>query len=188
MSNCKITNAILPSITELVSHTKNQITTCFVAKSQSGLVYLYVNVNFKQQKKAHSSATMSRTYSITELAREFDITTRTIRFYEDLGLLNPSRDGQKRIYSPRDRVFLKLILRGKRLGFTLTESRTLIEMYDPDSDNQHQLHRMLDMLDDKEKLLDQQLHDIKVMKLELQEARERCLAAMNGNNENNTEE
>lgn len=173
-------------MTTLVSHAIHPFSKRFVAKSQPQIVYLYVNVNIKQ--KGILNPDMSRTYTITELAREFDITTRTIRFYEDLGLLNPSRDGQKRIYSPRDRVFLKLILRGKRLGFTLTESRTLIEMYDPDSDNQHQLRRMLDMLDEKEKLLDQQLHDIKVMKLELQEARERCLAAMNGNNENNTEE
>lgn len=126
---------------------------------------------------------MAKTYSITDLAREFDITTRTIRFYEDLGLLTPERQGQKRIYSPRDRVFLKLILRGKRLGFTLNESRTLIEMYDPDSDNQHQLKSMLNMLDEKEALLSQQLHDIEIMKLELQEARERCLAAMQGNDD-----
>lgn len=131
---------------------------------------------------------MTRTYSITELAKEFDITTRTIRFYEDLGLLTPAREGQKRIYFPKDRVFLKLILRGKRLGFTLNESRTLIEMYDPDSDNQHQLRSMLKMLDEKEILLDQQLNDIKIMKLELQEARERCLTAMHGGNEKNSEE
>jgi DNA-binding transcriptional MerR regulator len=131
---------------------------------------------------------MARTFSITELAREFDITTRTIRFYEDLGLLNPVREGQRRIYSPRDRVFLKLILRGKRLGFTLNESRTLIEMYDPNSDNQHQLLSMLKMLDDKELLLDQQLNDIKIMKLELQEARERCLAAMQGKTDNKSED
>ena len=131
---------------------------------------------------------MSRTYSITELSKEFDITTRTIRFYEDLGMLNPQREGQKRIYSPRDRVFLKLILRGKRLGFTLNESRNLIEMYDPNSDNQHQLVRMLNMLDEKEALLDQQLNDIKVMKLELQEARERCQAAMTGSSPSQQEE
>lgn len=126
---------------------------------------------------------MAKTYSITDLAREFDITTRTIRFYEDLGLLTPVRQGQKRVYSSRDRVFLKLILRGKRLGFTLNESRTLIEMYDPDSDNQHQLKSMLKMLDEKETLLSQQLHDIEIMKLELQEARARCLAAMQGNDD-----
>ena len=95
-------------------------------------------------------------------------------------MLNPVREGQRRIYSPKDRVFLKLILRGKRLGFTLNESRNLIEMYDPDSDNKHQLLHMMQMLDEKETLLDQQLNDIKVMKIELQEARERCLAALNG--------
>lgn len=128
--------------------------------------------------------TLPKTYSITELAREFDITTRTIRFYEDQGLLNPARDGQKRIYSSRDRVFLKLILRGKRLGFSLSESRALIEMYDPDSDNKQQLLSMLNTLDEKEKLLDQQLNDIKIMKLELQEARERCLASLQGNTDN----
>lgn len=131
---------------------------------------------------------MSKTYSITELAKEFDVTTRTIRFYEDLGLLAPRREGQKRIYHPRDRVFLKLILRGKRLGFTLTESRALIEMYDPSSDNRQQLQRMLQMLDEKETLLDQQLNDIQVMKIELQAARERCEAAMNGHPLENNEE
>lgn len=146
-------------------------TAFFVAFSQSELFYLYVNVNLP-------APSMSKTYSITDLAREFDITTRTIRFYEDLGLLSPLREGQKRIYSPRDRVFLKLILRGKRLGFTLNESRTLIEMYDPSSGNQQQLQSMLKMLDEKEALLNQQLHDIEIMKLELQEARERCLTAL----------
>jgi DNA-binding transcriptional MerR regulator len=135
-----------------------------------------------------TSKSATKTYSITELAREFDITTRTIRFYEDLGMLNPLREGQKRIYSPRDRVFLKLILRGKRLGFTLNESRNLIEMYDPNSDNKHQLQSMLKMLDDKELLLDQQLNDIKIMKLELQEARERCEAAMQGKTQIKSEE
>lgn len=139
-------------------------------------------------RNSPTSKSTTKTYSITELAREFDITTRTIRFYEDLGMLNPLREGQKRIYSPRDRVFLKLILRGKRLGFTLNESRNLIEMYDPNSDNKHQLQSMLKMLDDKELLLDQQLNDIKIMKLELQEARERCEAAMQGKTQNKSEE
>ena len=70
-------------------------------------------------------------YSIRDLADEFDITTRTIRFYESEGLLSPQREGQTRIYSPQDRVRLKLILRGKRLGLSLAESRELIEMDDP---------------------------------------------------------
>ncbi len=72
-----------------------------------------------------------RSHSISELAAELGITTRTIRFYEEKGLLAPSRNGQQRIYSAADRVRLKLILRGKRLGFTLEESRDLIDMYDP---------------------------------------------------------
>lgn len=118
------------------------------------------------------------TYSISELSREFDITTRAIRFYEDQGLLSPLREGQKRIYSPKDRTLLKLILRGKRLGFTLAESRVLFDMYDPDSGNMKQLEQFLAILDDKEALLDQQLHDIEVMKIELKEARQRCLDAM----------
>lgn len=117
-------------------------------------------------------------YSITDLAREFDITTRTIRFYEDQGLLSPRREGQKRLYTARDRTLLKLILRGKRLGFSLAESRKLFEMYDPDSGNRQQLLSYLDMLDEKATLLDQQLNDIKVMKIELNDARQRCLDAL----------
>lgn len=119
-----------------------------------------------------------RTYTITELAKEFDITTRAIRFYEDQGLITPERQGQKRIYSPKDRVRLKLIMRGKRLGFTLAESRALIDMYDPNSDNEKQLQQFLSILDDKEALLEQQLQDIEVMKIELRDARNRCLAAL----------
>ncbi len=119
-----------------------------------------------------------RTYTITELAKEFDITTRAIRFYEDQGLMSPERQGQKRIYSPKDRVRLKLIMRGKRLGFTLAESRALIDMYDPNSDNEKQLQQFLSILDDKEALLEQQLQDIEVMKIELRDARNRCLTAL----------
>lgn len=119
-----------------------------------------------------------RTYTITELAKEFDITTRAIRFYEDQGLISPERQGQKRIYSPKDRVRLKLILRGKRLGFTLAESRALIDMYDPNSDNQKQLQQFLCILDEKEALLEQQLQDIEYMKIELRDARGRCVAAL----------
>ena len=76
------------------------------------------------------------TYSISELAKEFDITTRSIRFYEDQGLLTPQRQGQTRIYSKRDRVRLKLILRGKRFGFSLEDIRQLLGMYDRDPGQQ----------------------------------------------------
>jgi DNA-binding transcriptional MerR regulator len=73
---------------------------------------------------------MSDSYSISELAKEFGVTTRTIRFYEDQGLLSPTRAGATRVFSNRDRVRLKLALRGKRLGFSLAEIRELFELYD----------------------------------------------------------
>ena len=129
--------------------------------------------------------TQSRTYSIGDLAREFDVTTRTIRFYEDEGLLAPQRIGQKRIYRPADRVKLKLILRGKRLGFSLAESRELIEMYNPDA-NAAQLEALLARIHERRQQLEQQLHDIKVLKLELDEAEQRCRDAMGALEDANT--
>ena len=83
------------------------------------------------------------TYTITELAREFGVTTRTIRFYEDQGLLHPHRQGRKRIYSKRDRIRLKLTLRGKRLGFTLGETRELIDLFDTPQGEEKQLRQFL---------------------------------------------
>ena len=77
---------------------------------------------------------MSTTFSISELAREFEVTTRTIRFYEDQGLVSPKRAGTTRVFSPRDRVRLKLALRGKRLGFSIAEIRELFELYDVSRD------------------------------------------------------
>lgn len=122
-----------------------------------------------------------KTFSIGELARELEITTRTIRFYEDMELLSPRRKGQTRIYSPADRVRLKLILRGKRLGFSLAESRELIELYRPDTDNnQIQLQALLDKIHEKRAQLAQQLNDIHAMQQELDQAEQRCLDAMQG--------
>lgn len=89
------------------------------------------------------------TYSISELSKEFDITTRSIRFYEDQGLLKPKRRGQTRIYGLKDRVRLKLILRGKRLGFSLAETRRLFELYDADKNSSSQLQTMLDLVEEK---------------------------------------
>src|SRR5882762_6796626 len=86
-------------------------------------------------------------FSISDLAREFDITPRAIRFYEDQGLLAPRREGQRRIYTPRDRTRLKLTLRGKRLGLTLSEIRELIDMYEPGRDARPQLERFLAVLE-----------------------------------------
>ncbi|KAF7786249.1 MULTISPECIES: MerR family DNA-binding transcriptional regulator [Pseudoalteromonas] len=115
------------------------------------------------------------TYSISELAKEFDITTRSIRFYEDQGLLSPDRHGQTRIYSKRDKVRLKLILRGKRLGFTLAETGRLFELYDADKSSAKQLHTMLQLIEEKKADLSQQMDDIKVVLMELVTAERRCL-------------
>ncbi len=123
---------------------------------------------------------MSLQYSISELAREFDVTTRTIRFYEDEGLLTPERQGQSRIYSTRDRVLLKLILRGKRLGFSLAECRELFDLYDPEHDNQAQYQRMLGKLAARRAALQQQLQDIQLMQEELDVAETRIHRAMAG--------
>lgn len=121
---------------------------------------------------------MATQYSISDLSREFDITTRTIRFYETEGLLHPSRNGQTRIYNDADRVTLKLIIRGKRLGLSLAESKELIQLYDPSGANQKQLQRLLDKIDERRKVLKQQIEDIRVMEHELNEAETRCLEAM----------
>ncbi|WP_101757744.1 MerR family DNA-binding transcriptional regulator [Oceanicoccus sp. KOV_DT_Chl] len=121
---------------------------------------------------------MSNTYNISDLAAEFDITTRTIRFYEEKGLLKPERNGNNRIYSPADRVALKLILRGKRLGFTLEESRDIITMYHPGQNNADQLHSLISKIREKRGQLEQQLHDLEVMMLDLESSEEKCLLAL----------
>ncbi|RUO58564.1 MerR family transcriptional regulator [Pseudidiomarina insulisalsae] len=119
------------------------------------------------------------TYSIGELAREFDITTRSIRFYEDQGLLTPSRQGQTRLYTNKDRVRLKLILRGKRLGFSLAETKRLFDLYDVENSSVRQLHTVLELIDDKRASLHQQLEDIKVLLVELGNLEERCRDELN---------
>ncbi|WP_018690656.1 MerR family transcriptional regulator [Algicola sagamiensis] len=115
------------------------------------------------------------TFSISELAKEFDITTRSIRFYEDQGLLSPRRQGQTRIYTKRDRVRLKLILRGKRLGFSLAETGRLFELYDADKSSGTQLRIMLELIQEKKASLHQQMDDIKVVLMELVTAENRCI-------------
>ncbi|MGY3914004.1 MerR family transcriptional regulator [Aeromonas australiensis] len=119
-----------------------------------------------------------RRFSISELAREFDITTRSIRFYEDQGLLNPAREGQTRIYSKQDRVRLKLTLRGKRLGFSLAEIRELFDLYDADKSSRTQLQTMLGLVEEKRETLQQQMEDIRMVLLELDAAEQRCQHAL----------
>src|SRR5580765_8093789 len=107
-------------------------------------------------------------FSISDLAREFDVTPRAIRFYEDHGLLAPRRDGQRRIYTPRDRIRLKLTLRGKRLGLSLSEIRELIDMYEPGRDERPQLQRFLAVLETHKAGLLRQRGDIEAQLSELQ--------------------
>jgi DNA-binding transcriptional MerR regulator len=102
------------------------------------------------------------TYTIGELAREFDLTTRAIRFYEDCGLLQPQRKGRNRVYTPRDRTRLKLTLRGKRLGLTLSEVKELVDMYESPRDTQPQLKKFLSVLALHRAQLEQQMADLNV--------------------------
>jgi len=106
---------------------------------------------------------MTITYTIGDLAREFDLTTRAIRFYEDLGLLQPERSGpagRSRIYSGRDRTRLKLTLRAKRLGLSLTEAKDIIDMYDSPRDTGAQLTKFLDVLAAHRKQVEEQMADL----------------------------
>ena len=113
-------------------------------------------------------------FTITELAREFDITPRAIRFYEDVGLLAPGRSGRNRVYSQRDRTRLKLTLRGKRLGLSLLEVRNLVDLYESPSDTAQQLTAFLRTLTQHRTLLEQQRGDIEITLAEIGQHEERC--------------
>jgi DNA-binding transcriptional MerR regulator len=114
------------------------------------------------------------TYSIGDLAKEFNITTRSIRFYEDQGLVYPARKGQTRVYNQRDRVRLKLILRGKRLGFSLAETGRLFELYDADKTSMTQLNTIMELIAQKRSDLNQQLDDIQAVLMELNNLERNC--------------
>ena len=116
----------------------------------------------------------ARTYSISDLARQFEVTTRTIRFYEDKGLLNPARRGTRRIYSQRDLVRLRLVLRGKRLGFTLDEIADIMDMYDTDTGEAGQLRYMLGRLSERRQVLLQQQRDLEQTLDELDQIEAQC--------------
>jgi len=113
-------------------------------------------------------------YTITDLAQEFDITPRAIRFYEDVGLLMPARAGRNRVYTQRDRTRLKLTLRGKRLGLSLQEIKQLVDMYDSPSDTTQQLQAFLAVLAEHRSLLEQQREDIEITLAEIAQHEERC--------------
>lgn len=114
------------------------------------------------------------THSISELAREFGITPRTIRHYEDQGLLAPRRVGQARIYSKRDRTRLKLTLRGKRLGLSLAEIREMIDLYDNAPDETAQLYKFLAALSRRKAQLEQQREDIREILAEIDVFERQC--------------
>lgn len=114
------------------------------------------------------------TYTITELAKEFDVTTRAIRFYEDHGLLSPRREGQRRVYSNRDRVRLKLTLRGKRLGLSLSHIRELFDIYDSAKGEQEQIHQYLELLAQRRAQLVQQREDIEAVLGEIDAFENQC--------------
>jgi DNA-binding transcriptional MerR regulator len=114
------------------------------------------------------------TFTITELAQEFDITPRAIRFYEDMGLIEPARAGRNRVYTHRDRTRLKLTLRGKRLGLSLLEIKQLVDLYDAGTDARPQLEAFLDVLAAHRRQLEQQLDDIRVTLAEIEQHEARC--------------
>ena len=118
------------------------------------------------------------TYSISDLATEFSVTTRTIRFYEGEGMLTPERRGTTRVFYPRDRVRLKLILRGKRLGLALSEIREIIDMYDKTPGERGQLELLIEKIEKRKLALEQQKIDLDLMMAELNEVKNKCVTRL----------
>lgn len=123
---------------------------------------------------ASARADAATRYTITELAQEFDVTPRAIRFYEDMGLLAPARDGRHRIYAQRDRTRLRLTLRGKRLGLSLQEIKQLVDMYDSPQDSAAQLQAFLAVLASHRRQLERQREDIDLTLAEIAQHEARC--------------
>jgi DNA-binding transcriptional MerR regulator len=122
------------------------------------------------------TGTAERTWTIREVADEFDVTHRTVRHYEDLGLISPERRGTTRVYHRRDRTRLALILRGKRLGFPLEEIRTIIDLYDRPRGRASQLEYVLGQIDERRRDLEQRRRDLEDALTELDEFERRCRA------------
>ncbi|MFJ1256491.1 MerR family DNA-binding transcriptional regulator [Cupriavidus sp. CuC1] len=121
------------------------------------------------------------TYTITDLAREFDVTPRAIRFYEDQGLLSPEREGptgRKRVYNGRERTRLKLTVRGKRLGLTLNEIREILDLYESPRDTAPQLERFLHALAHHRGTLERQLEDLQAQLAEIDQHERQCRALL----------
>ena len=132
---------------------------------------------------------MAPTYNISDLAKEFDLTTRAMRFYEDMGLLQPERTGpggRSRVYSGRDRTRLKLTLRAKRLGFSLSEAKEIIDMYDSPRDTGAQLQKFLLVLAEHQKQLEAQMTDLQANLDELKEHQREAKALLAGSKKTST--
>ncbi len=121
-----------------------------------------------------AAARTDTAYTITELAQEFDVTPRAIRFYEAMGLLEPARAGRNRVYTQRDRTRLKLTLRGKRLGLSLQEIKQLVDMYDSPSDTVPQLEAFLGVLATHREQLERQREDLELTLAEIAQHEARC--------------
>jgi Predicted transcriptional regulators len=158
----------------------------FPALVQCGSINIYVNVSYRcvmeassvvlgvslTRKRNAALLTMPHTYTISDLAKEFDLTTRAIRFYEDMGLLQPERNGpagRSRVYSGRDRTRLRLTLRAKRLGLSLSEAKEIIDLYDSPRDTGVQLRKFLDVLVVHRRQLEEQMADLQANLEEVQE-------------------
>ncbi len=132
---------------------------------------------------------MSTSYTISDLAKEFDLTTRAIRFYEDMGLLQPERSGaggRNRVYSPRDRTRLRLTLRAKRLGLSLTEAKEIIDLYDSPRDTGVQLQKFLAVLAGHRKQLEDQMADLQATLDEVKEQEKEACTLLKRNSPKNT--
>ena len=119
-----------------------------------------------------------RKYGIRDLASEFNVTTRTIRYYEEKGLLSPRREGSQRVYSASDRTKLKLILRGKRLGLSLDESAEIVRMYGSPEKNRQQLEKQIERKRLKHQELMRQKDDLENMLVDLKGVEQKCLVAL----------
>jgi DNA-binding transcriptional MerR regulator len=117
-------------------------------------------------------------YTITELTKEFDVSTRTLRFYEDEGLLHPLRRGRTRLFRPIDRKLIRQILRGKRLGFSISEIREILQMYKEPPGEAGQLRLLLAKIEERREEMNQKRKDINETLSELEQAEESCLARM----------
>lgn len=126
----------------------------------------------------HSTNDSRGFYTISDLAKEFEVTPRALRLYEESGLLEPKRDGQKRVYSERDRVRLRLIIRGKRIGCSLAEVKELFDMYDSSPGEAGQIKRLLEKLEERKQALELQRSELALSLADIEQIEQRALETL----------